>query len=59
MVYAEGWEEFTNDDEIVNYLKNRVFRDGGCVLVFKEEELVCSSAPLKGFYKGILMSVIA
>ncbi|MCP4761301.1 MAG: hypothetical protein GY870_05935 [archaeon] len=52
-------EEFSNDDEIVNYLKNRVFRDGGCVLVFKEEELVCSSAPLKGFYRGVMFRFTA
>ncbi|MFX0185454.1 MAG: hypothetical protein ACFE95_20415 [Candidatus Hodarchaeota archaeon] len=38
--------QFSSDEDIVNYFKDRVFKDGHVVLVFKEDTLVMASAPL-------------
>ncbi len=40
---------FPNEAAISGYLKDRVLPDGHTILIFKDEELVCSGAPLKGF----------
>jgi hypothetical protein len=38
--------QFSSDDDIVNYFKDRVLKDGHAILVFKNEKLVMASAPL-------------
>ncbi|MFX0170344.1 MAG: hypothetical protein ACFE9L_00330 [Candidatus Hodarchaeota archaeon] len=38
--------QFNSDEDIVNYFKDRVFKDGHAILVFKDETLVMASAPL-------------
>ncbi|MHA2226957.1 MAG: hypothetical protein ACXAC8_17210 [Candidatus Hodarchaeales archaeon] len=38
--------QFSTDDDLENYFKDRVLKDGHCILVFKDDTLVMSSAPL-------------
>ncbi|MHA2296451.1 MAG: hypothetical protein ACXAEU_00575 [Candidatus Hodarchaeales archaeon] len=45
--------EFPSDEARIGYFKGRVLADGHAVLVFKDDQLVCASAPLRGFYTGI------
>lgn len=39
-------EQFSSDEDIANYFRNRVLKDGHAVLIFKDETLVMASAPL-------------
>ncbi|MFX0050911.1 MAG: hypothetical protein ACFE8U_06400 [Candidatus Hermodarchaeota archaeon] len=38
--------QFNSDEDIVTYFKDRVFKDGHAILVFKGDTLVMASAPL-------------
>jgi hypothetical protein len=38
--------QFNSDEDIVNYFKDRVFKDGHAILVLKDDILVMASAPL-------------
>lgn len=40
---------FPDDDGWNSYFKERVLPDGNTVLIFKDEQLVCAGAPLKGY----------
>lgn len=38
--------QFSSDEDLENYFKERVFKDGHAILIFKDEQLVMASAPL-------------
>lgn len=38
--------QFSSDNDIVSYFKDRVLKDGHTIIVFKDDELVMASAPL-------------
>ncbi|MHA2307215.1 MAG: hypothetical protein ACXACU_17690 [Candidatus Hodarchaeales archaeon] len=38
--------QFSSDEDIENYFKDRVFKDGHAILIFKDDQLVMASAPL-------------
>lgn len=47
---------FPNEAAISSYLKDRVLPDGHTILIFKDDLLVCSGAPLKGFSEdGVIL----
>ncbi|MHA1969090.1 MAG: hypothetical protein ACW964_14985 [Candidatus Hodarchaeales archaeon] len=39
--------QFSSDEDIENYFKDRVFKDGHAILIFKDDQLVMASAPTK------------
>ncbi|MFW9993983.1 MAG: hypothetical protein ACFFD4_18205, partial [Candidatus Odinarchaeota archaeon] len=45
--------EFPDDEARIGYFKGRVLTEGHVILVFKDDQAVCASAPLRGFYRGI------
>ncbi|MHA2295950.1 MAG: hypothetical protein ACXAEU_03565 [Candidatus Hodarchaeales archaeon] len=48
LIKADGRfvSQFGSDDDIANYFKTKVFKDGHTVMVFKDETLVMATAPL-------------
>ncbi len=47
---------FPNDEAISGYFKNSVLPDGHTILIFCEDQLVSSGAPLKGFFQdGVIL----
>jgi hypothetical protein len=51
---------FPDDEAWVAYFKDRVLPEGHAILLFKDEQLVCAGAPLKGFTEeGIIVRFTA
>jgi hypothetical protein len=50
---------FPDERARISYFKNRVLPDGHTILVFKDDQLICASAPLKGYYTGIMFRFLA
>jgi hypothetical protein len=42
-------KRFFTKEWLTNYFKDKVLKDGHCVLVFKNDRLVCASAPLRDY----------